>query len=218
MVMRQGIVYVVSGPSGAGKTTILEKILQEDRNLTFSVSYTTRKPRVGETDGVQYFFVNQEKFDSLIQEDDFLEYAHVHNYCYGTSKSFVFPLINSGKDVLLDIDVQGALNVKKKLPNGILIFLAPPSLHELSLRLKKRATEKLHDFYKRMEDSKWEMSHIRDFSFLIVNNEVNTAFNQLRTIIEAQRFRTEFQEERVKNFEEEAQNFILEREESTCTN
>jgi guanylate kinase len=211
--MRKGLLYVVSGPSGAGKTTVIERVLQQDPQLIFSVSYTTRQPRKNETDGVQYTFIDEHRFQRLIEEDDFLEYANVHGYYYGTSKSFVFPLLQSGKDVLLDIDVQGALNVRKTMPESLLVFLAPPGLRELAVRLKNRATEKREDLYKRLSDSKWEMSHIREFQYLVINQTVEKAVYELKTIIESQRFSVVSRIDAIRTFEEEIKDYTIEREE-----
>jgi len=212
--MRKGFLYVVSGPSGAGKTTVMEKVLrQQGDKLIFSVSYTTRKPRIAETNGIQYNFIERDRFDQLIAQGDFLEYAEVHGNFYGTSRSFVSPLLEKGQDVLLDIDVQGALNVRKAMPEAILIFLAPPSLQELAMRLRKRATEKKEEVCKRLEDSKWEMSHIRDFQYLIVNRSVDPAARDLEAIIDAYRCLVVSREAEIRSFEEEIDHFFIEREE-----
>ena len=212
--MRKGLLYVVSGPSGAGKTTVMEKVLQwEGENLVFSVSYTTRKPRLTETNVIQYNFIDRGQFDQLIAQGDFLEYAEVHGNYYGTSRSFVCPRLEKGQDVLLDIDVQGALNVRKAMPEAVLIFLAPPSLRELATRLRKRATEKKEEVRKRLDDSKWEMSHIRDFQYLIVNRSIDLAARELEAIIEAYRCLVTSREEEIRSFEEEMDDFIIESEE-----
>ncbi|MGB4201359.1 MAG: guanylate kinase, partial [Thermotogota bacterium] len=212
--MRKGLLFVVSGPSGAGKTTVMEKVLElQGEKLIFSISYTTRKPRITEVDGVQYHFIDRLHFDRLIEQGDFLEYAQVHGHYYGTSRSFVYPLLEKGQDVLLDIDVQGALNVKKALPEAILIFLAPPSLRELATRLRKRATEKKEEVYQRLADSKWEMSHIRDFQYLIVNRSVERSVRELEAIIEAYRCLVVSRAEELRAFEEEMKDFKIESEE-----
>lgn len=187
-----GILYVVSGPSGAGKSSIIKKALDIVDGFTFSVSYTTRKKRPGEKEGIDYFFISQSEFDRLKENDEFLEYAEVHGYLYGTSKNFIKDKLNEGYNIVLDVDVQGSLNIKKELPKeSVLIFIAPPSYEDLEKRLKIRGTEKKEDFVKRIGDAKWEMSNLTKFDYLIVNQELSESVNQLTSIIIAEQLKLE---------------------------
>ncbi|MCD6267375.1 MAG: guanylate kinase, partial [Thermotogaceae bacterium] len=166
--MRRGILFVVSGPSGVGKTSMIKSIISEMEDAVFSVSCTTRPKRPGEVDGEDYFFVSEEEFKRMIEEDAFLEWARVHGYLYGTPKKFVEDTVNKGKDVILDIDVQGALSVKKKVEDAVYIFIAPPSMEDLRERLEKRKTEDKEAMERRLEDARWELQLIEEFDYLII--------------------------------------------------
>ncbi|MGC8611664.1 MAG: guanylate kinase [Athalassotoga sp.] len=179
----------MSGPSGAGKTTIVKMALPEIEGIEFSVSYTTRPKRENEVEGVDYFFVDEKTFRELIKKGEFLEWAEVHGHLYGTSKKFVEERLEKGKNLLLDVDVKGALNIKKIYKDGIFIFVAPPSFKELKERLLKRHTESKDDFEKRIEDAKFELSQISKFDYLIVNREINTAVKELVSIIIAEQLK-----------------------------
>ena len=161
--MKKGFLLVISGPSGVGKGTVLHDLMNTQSNLVYSVSATTRKKRDGEIEGVSYFYLNHDEFEQMIEEDKFLEYAHVHNNYYGTPKEFVEKKINEGKIVILEIDVQGALNIKKNTDNGVFIFLAPPSLNELRRRIVGRGTETDEDIKIRMNNAKKELEYIKDY-------------------------------------------------------
>lgn len=186
-----GIFYVISGPSGAGKTTILKRILKSVENLTFSVSYTTRPKRPNEVEGVDYFFIDEDKFKTLIKKGEFIEWALVHGYYYGTSKKFIEEKLSRGFDIILDIDVQGALNIMQKYSNAVFVFLAPPSFESLKERLRKRKTESEKDFLKRVEDAKWELSKIPLFDYLVINDSVEEAVKNIESIIRAERLKIE---------------------------
>ena len=186
-----GIFYVISGPSGAGKTTILKEILRNVDNLTFSVSYTTRPKRPNEREGVDYFFVTEEQFKDLIEKDEFVEWALVHGYYYGTSKKFIEMELSKGYDIVLDIDVQGALSIMQKYSNAVFIFLAPPSFDTLKERLLKRKTESEKDLVKRIEDAKWELSKISMFDYIVINDSIESTVGKIKSIIEAERLRIE---------------------------
>ncbi|HEU23727.1 MAG: guanylate kinase [Mesoaciditoga sp.] len=185
----RGLIFVMSGPSGAGKTTIVKMALPEIEGIEFSVSYTTRPKRENEVEGVDYFFVDEKTFRELIKKGEFLEWAEVHGHLYGTSKKFVEERLEKGKNLLLDVDVKGALNIKKIYKDGIFIFVAPPSFKELKERLLKRHTESKDDFEKRIEDAKFELSQISKFDYLIVNREINTAVKELVSIIIAEQLK-----------------------------
>ena len=152
--MKKGFLLVISGPSGVGKGTVLHDLMNTQTNLVYSVSATTRKKRDGEIEGVSYFYLNHDEFEKMIADDKFLEYAKVHNNYYGTPKEFVEKKINEGKIVILEIDVQGALNIKQNTDNGVFIFLAPPSLKELEKRIVGRGTETDEDIKIRMHNAK----------------------------------------------------------------
>ncbi|MDY3005797.1 guanylate kinase [Anaerococcus porci] len=198
--MKKGFLLVISGPSGVGKGTVLHDLMNTQKNLVYSVSVTTRKQRPGEIEGVSYFFKSHDEFEKMINEDKFLEYAKVHNNYYGTPKDFVEEKINEGKIVILEIDVQGALNVKKNTDNGVFIFLAPPSLSELKNRIVNRGTETTKDIKLRMNNAKKELSYINEYDYLVVNDHLNSAINLVNEIINAEKHRV-FREEI--NFERE---------------
>lgn len=198
--MKKGFLLVISGPSGVGKGTVLHDLMNTQKNLVYSVSVTTRKQRPGEIEGVSYFFKDHDEFKEMIEEDKFLEYAKVHDNYYGTPKDFVDEKINEGKIVILEIDVQGALNVKKNTENGVFIFLAPPSLSELKNRIVNRGTETTKDINLRMSNAKKELSYISEYDYLVVNDHLNSAINLVNEIINAEKHRV-FREEI--NFEKE---------------
>ncbi len=189
--MRRGLVLVVSAPSGAGKTTLCRYLLKEDPEISFSVSYTSRPPRRGEKEGQDYYFVSRETFEKMIKEDVFLEWAEVHGNFYGTSKKQVFKALENGRDILLDIDVQGANQVKKKLgKDAVLVFILPPSFEELEKRLRKRATEDETSIKKRLENAKKELAKAYEFDYLVLNDNLKTALEELRSILIAERTRS----------------------------
>ncbi|AEX85946.1 guanylate kinase [Marinitoga sp. 1135] len=199
--MTKGILYVVSGPSGVGKSSIIKEAMKRLKGFTFSISYTTRKPRPGEVNGKDYFFVDEKTFDEMVKNNEFLEYAEVHGHKYGTSKSFIKEKINEGFSIVLDIDVQGALNVVKQMrKETVLIFIAPPSYSELKKRLLNRGTEKMEDLKRRLEDAKWELSKINEFDYLIVNEDLNESINQLISIFIAEQIKTERVTEHLGNY------------------
>ena len=187
--MKKGFLLVISGPSGVGKGTVLHDLMNTQKNLVYSVSVTTRKQRPGEIEGVSYFFKTHEEFEKMIEVDKFLEYAKVHDNYYGTPKEFVEEKINEGKIVILEIDVQGALNVKKNIDNGVYIFLAPPSLSELKNRIVNRGTETESDINLRMSNAKKELSYIKNYDYLVVNDHLNSAINLVNEIINAEKHR-----------------------------
>lgn len=178
----KGLLIVISGPSGAGKGTIC-KALVEKGDYFVSVSATTRNPRAGEVDGKSYYFLKKEDFIKKIESGDFLEHAEVHGNLYGTPKSSVLEKLDEGKDVILEIEVQGALNVKKIFPEAVLIFLAPPSFDELRKRLTGRGTEDADTVNKRLMQACDEAQYIFNYKYYVVNNEVDECIEQIRTII-----------------------------------
>ncbi len=185
----KGILYIVSGPSGVGKTSIIEGVLKRVRNLTFSVSYTTRPKRPNEIEGKDYYFVDKETFMKMVEREEFLEWAVVHDNYYGTPKKFVDESLEKGLNVLLDIDVQGAMSVMQKVKDAVYVFIAPPSFETLKQRLAKRGTENESALRKRLEDAKKELSYITKFEYIIVNADLTESIEQLCSIIVAEQLR-----------------------------
>lgn len=181
--------YVISGPSGVGKTSIIEGVMKKVRNVVFSVSCTTRLKRPNEVEGRDYFFVDERTFLDMVQKDEFLEWAVVHGHYYGTPRKFVEEQIQKGINVILDIDVQGATTVMKKIKDAVFVFIAPPSFDELKKRLLKRGTEKEEDMLKRLEDAKRELEQIPKFQYLIVNVDLQESIEQLTSIIVAEQLK-----------------------------
>lgn len=181
---KKGLLIVLSGPSGCGKGTVLHQVLERSPNAIVSVSKTTREPRLGELEGVHYFFVTREQFEKSIRKKDFLEYAEYAGNYYGTPKSWVEKQREEGKDVILEIEVQGGMQVIEKCPDAISIFLTSPSLEELERRLRYRGTEDEEKIQKRLKRAIWELNHMDVYKHVIVNDEVEEAANQFIKIIE----------------------------------
>lgn len=182
-----GSLYIVSAPSGAGKTSLVGKLIELDSHIKVSVSSTTRPMRPGEENGVNYHFLSIEQFKQKISEGDFLEHAQVFDNFYGTSRSTVEEQLKAGKDVILEIDWQGAQQVRKLIPEAISIFILPPSLEELSRRLNNRGTDSEEVIARRMRDAVSEMSHYDEFDYIVINNHFDTALKQLHSIFLAGR-------------------------------
>ncbi|NPA49335.1 MAG: guanylate kinase [Thermodesulfobacteria bacterium] len=189
--MRRGLVLVVSAPSGAGKTTLCQRLLATDHQISFSISYTTRKPRPGERHGVDYFFVDEETFQRMVDQGAFLEWARVHDHFYGTAQEQVEEVLKSGRDVLLDIDVQGALQVREKLgQDAVLVFILPPSLEELERRLRARGTEDERTLKRRLSVAREEIAKATEFDYLVLNDDLEEAFDHFYAVLKAERQRT----------------------------
>ena len=183
MEIKKGKIFVISAPSGTGKTTIVRRILSDYPELVFSVSATTRKKRNHEVDGVDYFFISEEEFKKKIQNSEFVEWELFYDYYYGTFRNFIDNCINVGKSVILEVDVHGAVEIKRIYPDAILIYIAPPSLDELLIRLKKRQTENEEELKKRIERAKMELSHKDKFDYFIINNDLDTAIHEIKVLI-----------------------------------
>ncbi|MGE5455200.1 MAG: guanylate kinase [Methylocystaceae bacterium] len=188
---RQGILFVVSGPSGVGKGTVNTRVVKRMDNLMFSVSVTTRTAREGENNGVEYFFVSNEEFTNMRDHDQLLEWAVVYNNWYGTPRGFVNDQLNSGHDVLLEIDIQGAMQVKQKCPEGVFIFIAPPSQEELCNRITGRGKDTPEDIARRLAEYPGEMKCYVDYDYLVVNDEIDKATAKVIAIVEAERCRVQ---------------------------
>ena len=189
-IINKGLLLIISSPSGAGKTTICRKLIDEVDEIDLSVSVTTRKKRKDEIEGKHYFFKNEDEFRILLKENQFLEHANVFGCLYGTLKKEVVSKINKGIDVIVDIDWQGTRQIAKKLPNDIVkVFILPPSMKELENRLGKRASENKENFKKRMSEAKKEISHYTEYDFVIVNNDLQLAVDQIKLILSSERLR-----------------------------
>ena len=184
---RKGILFILSGPSGAGKGTLRERLFRMLDGLSFSVSCTTRAPRPGETDGVDYRFVAEEEFLRRRDAGDFLEWAAVHGHFYGTLTADVKKALDDGRDILLEIDVQGALQVKKKIPGAVTIFVAPPSMKALEERLRGRSTETEQDIALRLCNARREMGESFKYDFTVVNDDIDAAAQRLADIVRQSR-------------------------------
>jgi len=187
----KGSLIVLSGPSGAGKDTVLGPLLEELEGLTYSVSATTRSPRPGEVDGKHYHFVTREHFEELVKAGEMLEHAQYSGNLYGTPKAPTDKMLSAGTDVLLVIEVQGALQVKSKVPSAIMIFLAPPNIAALEERLRGRATESDEAIALRLETAKKELGQAGRYDYLVINDDVVRAKDELASIIKAARCRME---------------------------
>ncbi len=184
---RRGKLFIISAPSGCGKTTLEKLLINKRIKLTLSISMTTRLPRNGEKEGRDYFFVTERKFKDIISKNGFLEWTKNFGFYYGTPKKFVVGRINKGEDVLLSIDVKGAINVKKIFKDAILIFILPPSIEILSKRLVRRMTDSRQDIKRRLSIAKKEISYLNRYDYKVVNDDLKKALEELRSVIIAER-------------------------------
>ncbi|MBP2639950.1 MAG: gmk 2 [Firmicutes bacterium] len=188
---QQGNLIVLSGPSGTGKGTICKALLRSNPNLQYSISATTRSPRKGEQHGVNYWFFSKERFQEMIENDELLEWAEVYGNYYGTPWTYVAEILEKGQDIVLEIDTQGALKVKDKFPQGIFIFIVPPSLDELADRLWKRGTDSPEVIHTRLQCVREELKMAPNYHYLVINDRVSDAVNKIAAIILAEKCRME---------------------------
>lgn len=203
----KGILIVISGFSGAGKGTLMKKLLQTYDNYALSISMTTRKPREGERDGVEYFFTDKEQFEQNIREDGFIEYASYCDNYYGTPKAYVEEQLNAGKDVILEIEIQGALQVKEKFPESLLLFVTPPSAKELERRLVDRGTESEDVIKKRLSRASEESEGIEAYDYIVVNDNLEVCVEELHSLVNAARRAPIRRDEFIKEIREELKEF-----------
>jgi len=196
-----GFLLVLSGPSGSGKGTVSEALMKNNDDIIFSTSVTTRTPRPGEVNGENYFFATREEFEKMVEKDELLEHAFVHTNYYGTPKKFVFDEIEKGEIVLLEIDVQGALQIKKKYKEAVFIFLIPPTMDELRSRLVKRDTETEDEIETRYRNAFRELDFVGEYDYFVINDVIDNAVKDIETIIAAEKLRVK----RHKNIKKEVQ-------------
>jgi len=185
----QGLLIVISGPSGAGKGTICSRMMESEPELRYSISATTRPPRKGEVDGENYFFLEREEFVSMRETGGFLEWAEVYGNFYGTPRKNVELMLNQGYDIILEIDIQGALQIKEKFPEGVFIFIEPPSLKELETRITKRGTDSKDVIARRMQEASKELKYVTEYDYVVVNDCLEVAVTRVKSIIVAEKCR-----------------------------
>ncbi len=190
MKRTRGLLYVVSAPSGAGKTSLCRAITDSLEDLTHSISYTTRKPRKGEIDGRDYYFVSQDRFQAMINAGDFAEWAEVHANLYGTSRRMLDDMISKRIDIILDIDTQGAKQIKSKFNSAVFIFIMPPSLDILEERLRNRKSDHEDEIKKRMRRAREEIKDYALYDYIVVNRDFERALTELRSVVIAERCRS----------------------------
>ncbi|MFZ5901093.1 guanylate kinase [Desulforudis sp. 1088] len=188
----QGLLVVISGPSGAGKGTICKELRRLSPDARVSISATTRPPRAGEVEGKDYYFKSEEEFQDMLTRGEMLEWARVYSYCYGTPRAPVAALMADGHDVILEIDVQGGLQVKQQLPDAVLVFIAPPSFTELERRLKGRGTETPEAVAERMRWARSEMKQVKQYDYVVVNDDLTEAVSKVLSIIIAEKCRVKY--------------------------
>ena len=188
-----GNLFIISAPSGAGKTSMVSALLNGNQQIALSVSYTTRAPRPGETDGKEYHFISRDKFLQMAQQGDFLESAEVYGNLYGTSQSWIEKQLASGRDILLEIDWQGAAQVRKLMPQAISVFILPPSLAALENRLNGRGQDSTEVIARRLQAAQEDISHVAEFDYVIINDKLDEALRQLDAVITAASLRRDSQ-------------------------
>jgi guanylate kinase len=187
---RRGILFIVSAPSGTGKTTLCKQIAATVPGIWHSISYTTRQPRPGEEHGREYFFIEEKAFQGMIERNEFLEYAHVYGHWYGTPRKALMDKMEQGIDVLLEIDVQGAMQIKKRFEDGVYIFILPPSMEALRARLQSRASDSPEEIHRRLQKVKEEVWSYREYYYIVRNDDLAQSLRELQCIFIAERLKT----------------------------
>ena len=190
LMRRRGALFVISGPSGSGKNRVISEVMKVRRNLKYSISVTTRPMRPGEKDGVNYYFVSREQFEDMVKQGDLLEYAEVYGNLYGTPRKPVEEILAAGEDVILDVDVFGARQIRERCSDAVLIFLLPPSVEELERRIRSRGADDEETIQRRMNSALGEISALPEYTYVIINDELDEAVSRLASIIDAERCRT----------------------------
>lgn len=204
MLNRKGLLLVVSGPSGAGKGTICKALLNKNDKIKLSVSATTRKPRNGEVHGVNYFFIEKEEFTKMVENGEFLEHAQIYDNFYGTPKAAIIECLEEGQDVILEIEMQGARQIKEVYPEGVFIFVLPPSLEELKSRIVGRGTETQEEIEKRFSCAFEEINQIVNYDYFIVNEDIEKSVNDVEAIILSEKNKvTRYKNNIIDKFKEE---------------
>lgn len=200
---KKGLLIVISGPSGSGKGSVIEKVLEKNDNLWLSISCTSRSPRGSEVDGVEYYFIKREEFEEKIRNGEMLEYAKYADNYYGTPRKYIKEQLDNGKDVILEIEIQGALKVQELLPETLFIFILPPSMDELKRRLRSRNTESAEVAEKRFKTAYQEINELSKYNYVVVNDTIEKAADKINAIIMAERCRVDRIEEVYLNTSEE---------------
>lgn len=206
--MSRGVLAVVSGFSGAGKGTVMKRLMEKYHNYALSVSVTTRDPREGEQHGREYFFHSNEEVEEMIRNDQLLEYARYVDHYYGTPRSYVEDRLNEGKDVILEIEIQGAMQIKEKVPEAVLIFITPPSMEELKNRLVGRGSEEPDVIASRLRRASEEAKGIEKYDYLLVNDQVDDCADELHEIIMSEHLRTQRNSELINRIQRESRIFM----------
>lgn len=210
---KRGILMVLSGPSGAGKGTVCHKLIENNSNIWLSVSCTSRNPRPGEIDGENYFFLSHDEFESKIEAGNFLEYAEYNGNYYGTPRDKVNEYLDDGKDVILEIEVQGAKKIKELVPDAIFVFILPPSMKELKRRLTDRGTESEEKIIKRFKTAYQEINELSKYNYVVINDNVEEAVRKVDSILTSERCRVDrIEEVYVSNNEEEMHELLMDKE------
>lgn len=206
MFEEKGILFILSGPSGVGKGTVRQRLFEQENHLKYSVSATTRKKRPGEKEGVDYFYKTKQEFEEMIAHNKLLEHAKYVNNYYGTPKEYVLEQLEKGNDVFLEIEVQGAMQVKRNFPEGVFIFLFPPSLEELKNRIVSRGTESNELVVNRLKEAKKEIDMMSEYDYVVVNDDVDAAVSKVKAIIESEHCKRERIEKQYKKILEDDMN------------
>lgn len=205
----KGNLIVISGPSGTGKSSIIKEIMNRNKNIWYSVSLTSREKRIGEEEGINYYYTTKESFLEKIEEDYFLEYTSYNGNYYGTPKKYINENLNSGNDVILELEINGALKIKELIPDAIFIFILPPNIEDLIKRLEKRGTESKEKILERFKTAYKEINEITKYNYVVINDDLSVAIDKVDAIFKAERCRVDRIEEIYLNTEEEAMHELL---------